>query len=307
VAVTGGAPGSGGSGGSGGVATGGAPASGGTSGSGSAILAPANGALLGLYYGDRTVAATAQVLGRTPPVHLVYYAFRDDWAGRQTKDDLDNQRIPLVNWETPGIDFNDIVSGSLDSVIQARAQGAKALAQKFFLDFAAEMNGDEGWSGNDPALYVSAYRHIHDIFVAAGATNVVWAWCPNVTDVDNGNSKTMEYYPGDDYVDWTGVDGYNWGNSNGRWQTFKSVFSRIYPILAAKGKPILIGEMASAEGGGDKGAWIDAIVPTLDADYPLIKGLVWFDVNKENDWRIRSSAGSEAAFIRLAKDPYFNP
>jgi hypothetical protein len=196
---------------------------------------------------------------------------------------------------------------SLDSVIQARAQGAKALGQKFFLDFAAEMNGDEGWSGNDPLLYVSAYRHIHDIFVTAGATNVVWAWCPNVTDVDNGNSKTMEYYPGDDYVDWTGVDGYNWGNSNGRWQTFKSVFSRIYPLLAAKGKPILIGEMASAEGGGDKGAWIDAIIPTLKADYPLIKGLVWFDVNKENDWRIRSSAGSEAAFVRMAKDPYFNP
>jgi hypothetical protein len=39
--------------------------------------------------------------------------------------------------------------------------------------------------------------------------------------------------------------------------------------------------MASAEAGGDKGAWIDAIVPTLKASFPMIRGLVWFDVNKE--------------------------
>jgi hypothetical protein len=30
-------------------------------------------------------------------------------------------------------------------------------------------------------------------------------------------------------------------------------------------------------------------------------------VNKEADWRISSSPASEAAFIRMANDPYFNP
>src|SRR5262249_29315432 len=147
--------------------------------------------------------------------------------------------------------------------IHARAKGAKAIAKKFFLDFAAESNGEEAWSKNDPKLYVSAYRHIHDIFVAEGATNVVWAWCPNVTDTDGTNKTTMDYYPGDAYVDWTGVDGYNWGTIYGDpWQSFQEVFAKIYPLLAAKGKPILIGEMASTEMGGDKAKWIDAIVPT---------------------------------------------
>ena len=91
----------------------------------------------------------------------------------------------------------------------------------------------------------------------------MWAWCPNVTDTDGGNQATMSYYPGDDYVDWTGVDGYNWGSANGEWQTFQQSLPHIYPLLAAKGKPILIGEMASTEVGGDKAAWIDAIVPAL--------------------------------------------
>ena len=169
------------------------------------------------------------------------------------------------------------------------------------------MNGDEAWSDNDAGLYVDAYRHIHDLFDAAGATNVVWAWCPNVTDIDGGNKHTMDYYPGDAYVDWTGVDGYNWGTTNGGWQTFQQVFREIYPLLAAKKKPIMIGEMSSAQAGGDKGKWIDEIIPTLRAGFPLIKCVIWFDINKEADWRISSSPESEAAFLRMARDPYFNP
>jgi hypothetical protein len=298
-------------GGAAGSSTGGSAGSGaaGAGGAGSSdLLVPAKGALLGLYYGDGTIQAATTKIGRALPIHLTYYAWEDDWAGSITKADLGAGRIPLVNWEPDGIDFNDIVSGSLDSTIKARAAGAKALGKRFFLDFAAEMNGDEGWSGNNPTLYVAAYKHIHDLFVAAGATNVVWAWCPNVTDVNGGNSQTMSYYPGDDYVDWTGVDGYNWGTVNGdTWQSFKSVFARIYPLLAAKGKPILIGEMASTERGGDKGAWIDGMIPALKADYPMIRGVVWFDVNKETDWRISSSPGSEQAFVRMANDAYFNP
>lgn len=273
----------------------------------SAILEPASGALLGQYYGAGSVAQTAAKLGRTPLIHLTYYRWDSDWTGTVTKADLAAGRIPLVNWEPHNVDFVKIIDGSLDSTITARANGSKALGKKFFLDFAAEMNGDEAWSGNNAPLYVSAYRHIHDLFVAAGATNVVWVWCPNVTDIQGGNRTTLDYYPGDSYVDWTGVDGYNWGTKNGGWQTFHEVFKDIYPLLAAKKKPILIGEMSSAESGGDKGKWIDEIIPTLRTSFPLIKGLVWFDINKEADWRISSSPASEASFIHMANDPYFNP
>ena len=268
------------------------------------ILVPTSGALLGQYYGDASIEATKAKLGRTLPVHLTYWAWADDWTGGATKADFAAGRIPLVNWEPAGIDFKMIVNGSLDPTIKARAAGAKALKEKFFLDFAAEMNGDEAWSGNDAKLYVDAYRHIHDLFVAAGATNVVWAWCPNVTDTDGTNAATLSYYPGDDYVDWTGVDGYNWGG--GEWQTFSEVFKDIYPLLAGKKKPILIGEMASSETAGNKSAWINAMIPSLKSDFPLIKGVIWFDVNKERDWRISSSVATESAFRAMAADPYFS-
>lgn len=295
---------------------GGAPAGGQNAGgaSDSAILEPKSGILLGQYYGDGSIAATSVKLGRTLPVHLTYYAWEDDWTTGNTKSDLNAGRIPLVNWELFGATLDDISAGVHDAMLAQRVKSAKNLGKKFFLDFGAEMNGEwSPWSGaengSSAAKYLAAYRHVHDAFVAGGATNAIWVWCPNVTDEPNESwNRALEYYPGDAYVDWTCVDGYNWGSSNGgRWQTFHDVFVNIYPKLASKNKPILIGEMASAEVGGDKAAWIAGMIPTLKADFPLIKGLVWFDVNKETDWRISSSEASEAAFVQMTRDPYTNP
>src|ERR1017187_1099372 len=52
--------------------------------SGSSILEPAAGVLLGQYYGAGNLAQTTAKLGRTPPVHLTYYAWTDDWTGSAT-------------------------------------------------------------------------------------------------------------------------------------------------------------------------------------------------------------------------------
>ena len=276
------------------------------------ILVPEHGALLGHFYGRGTVAATDARIGRKPAVHLRYFGWNEDWT-TDVSSDFTEGRIPLVNWEPDTgngqVDFDAIVSGDFDALIDARAHGSRDLGHKFFIDFAAEMNGDEGWGGHVPSRYIAAWRRIHDRFVAAGATNVVWIWAPNVTDVDGTTATTMAYYPGDAYVDWTGVDGYNWGTSDPdfEWQTFKDVFADIYPKLAAKGKPIFIGEMATDEVGGSKAEWIGAIVGTLKNDYPLVKGFVWFDIEKERKWQIDSSPAALAAYQRMASDPYMNP
>jgi hypothetical protein len=298
------------------AATGGAQSTGGSSAGGatsvgSPILEPDSGALLGLYYGDASIAATTTKLGRALPLHLTYYAWNDDWTQGATKSDLSAGRIPFVNWELYDGNLDEIIAGTDDSMVSQRASDAKKLGGKLFLDFGAEMNGDwSPWSGalngQSSAKYLAAYRHVHDLFVAAGATNVIWAFCPNVTDEPRETwNQALNYYPGDDYVDWTCVDGYNWGTAGDGWQTFLEVFRDIYPKLASKNKPIIIGEMASAEGGGDKAAWIAQIIPALKSNFPMIKGLVWFDVNKETDWRISSSTASEAAFKTMANDPYF--
>ena len=55
--------------------------------------------------------------------------------------------------------------------------------------------------------FVAAWRHIHDLFDAAGATNVIWVWNPNIINPVPG-VQLEPLWPGGSYVDWVGMTGY---------------------------------------------------------------------------------------------------
>jgi len=270
-------------------------------------LVPETGVYLGAYYGDGTQENTDEAIGRVPQLHLTYVGWEDAWTTDDVlAEDVDRGQVSLVNWEPFDVDLQDVVDGRYDGMLAQRAGEAAELTEPVFLDLAAEMNEEEGWGGHDPALYVAAYRHVHDAFEGRDGGNVVWVWAPNNVD-SAGAPPALDYYPGDDYVDWTGIDGYNWGTSDPdfEWQSFEEVFRDMYDDLHTLGKPIIVGETASAEEGGSKAGWIEAIVPTLREELPDIRALVWFDVDKERDWRTRSSEESSAAFRALAADDLF--
>jgi beta-mannanase len=154
------------------------------------------------------------------------------------------------------------------------------------------------------------WRHVVSIFRAEGTTNALWVWSPNV--FGPGSSPTgssavsfVPFYPGDRWVDFVGLDGYNWGvlHSSG-WCSFACVFGPSYRALVKlTHKPAMIAETASTESGGDKAAWIRAIPRALKAHMPQVHALVWFDREKETDWQIDSSPDSEAAFRTLVRSP----
>src|SRR2546429_9938464 len=108
-----------------------------------------------------------------------------------------------------------------------------------------------GGANGGPAKFVAAYRHIHDVFTSVGPSRVEWVWCPNVGDAPAEPwNHDRNYYPGDDYVDWLCVDGYNWGTTQSwsAWTSFHDIFASWYADFASAGKPILIGEGAPTEG-----------------------------------------------------------
>jgi beta-mannanase len=229
--------------------------------------------------------------------------------------------IPLVTWEPwrytagvaqPAFALQNIIGGAFDSYIAAWATVSRAWGHPYFLRFAPEMNGNwfpwcEQVNGNQPGEYVAAWRHVHDIFVHEGAVNVTWVWSPNVEYF--GSAPLGNLYPGDAYVDWLGIDGYNWGRSASgtSWQSFAQVFGGTYDALTRLStKPIMIAETASAEQGGSKADWIvDALTVQLPARFPRVCGIVWFDENKETDWRIESSPAAQAAFASAIAAPHF--
>jgi hypothetical protein len=263
--------------------------------------------------GENDFLAEEALIGRPFVFDNRFYSY-EDWINDRTKWAINQKKIPLVTWE-PHEPLDELISGKHDPMIHMRAQGAKALAAPIYLRWGHEMNGNwYPWSGAQngngagPAKYIAAWRHVHDLFVKDGATNVVWIWCPLVDDVPNEPwNHWKNYYPGDDVVDWVGLDAYNWGTSSSccRWESFSDLITTLYTDYAGK-KPLIIPEISSAEVGGNKAAWIDDLHHSLPTKFPAIKALVWFDINKETDWRIASSPPALAAFKAMALDPYFN-
>ncbi|WP_236745311.1 glycoside hydrolase family 26 protein [Rhodococcus sp. BS-15] len=214
----------------------------------------------------------------------------------------------LLTWEPwaagagvvqPDFQSSDITAGRYDAYITEWARALASWGKPVMLRYAHEMNGNwypwaDRVNGNTDGDYVRAYRHVHDLFTAAGASNVEWVWNPNVP-----NAVPMSVvYPGSQYVDVVGLDGYNWGTSQSwsAWQTPDQLFGDgLTQVRAlALGKPIVLGEVASAEAGGSKPAWITRLIEYLAAQ-PDVTGFLWFDMNKEVDWRIDSSPASAAA------------
>ena len=99
------------------------------------------------------------------------------------------------------------------------------------LRFAHEMNllssdWGPGKEGNTASSYVDAWRHIVTIFRQEGADNVKWVWAPNV---DYGGRPFTQFFPGDEWVDYVALDGYNWGATGGEsWETFSQIFASSY-------------------------------------------------------------------------------
>jgi hypothetical protein len=204
-----------------------------------------------------------------------------------------------------------------DSTIRARARGLKNLGSPVFLRWGHEMNGNwYPWSGyanndrgatNGPARYVAAFRHIHNIFESEGANNVLWVWSPNSESVPNsGWNHWTKYYPGDAYVDWVGIDGYNWGSTESwsMWRSFRRIFRPVYDDYAGR-KPIMIAETASVEQGGDKSRWIAGMWTQVRVHMTGIKAVVYFNVPKGHSWPITSSSSAQRKYRNMGNAPYF--
>ena len=289
-----------------------------------------------------------QAIGRS----LNFVIWYEDWARgnfdnghRQYLATFDRWNMtPVISWgpfaangptiNQPTYRLANITRGDFNEYIDSWAVALTAYGKPVYLRFAHEMNGNwfpwgVGVNGNQPGDFVAAWRYIHDRFTSAGATNVRWVWNPNIV-YDSIPATLREVYPGHDYVDWVGMNGYNWGTSvywascpcRSQWETFAQIFDRTYRELTAlANKPIFIGEFASSEEGGNKANWIsDALLQQLPNRYPKVQAISWFskiatgldtvapgDVRPttEVDWRITSSAAARKAFAAAVKTPYY--
>jgi hypothetical protein len=292
-------------------------------------LVPSTGALFGAYvntsssdgWTEQEVSNREKLIGRRYDIDHHYATFTvPSMTG--VKWDVSNGRIPMISWggtkNFPSGGLHAIAAGKYDSTVRQWASALKSLGSKVLLRPWWEMNGNwnpwdgahNGGSASGPATYISAWRHIHNVIVAAGATNVVWVWCPNGYDWPWSTSTTnwnhwTHYYPGDSYVDWVGIDSYNRSTSD--WKSFKQLMSGVYRDYASR-KPIMVAETSSVGGSSAKAQWIYDAANAMKNSFPSIAAFVWWDsVSPKTgiDWRITTSTGSLSAYRTVANYSYF--
>jgi hypothetical protein len=224
---------------------------------------------------------------------------------------------PIVTWEPwiahskEAIDIDFMLAGGYDDHIREFAGRLKAFNKEILLRFAHEMNGNwYPWSGSiiGSQKYREMYRHVKDIFDDMGTTNVRWIFSVNWEDLPAiGANDISNYYPGDGYVDYVGLDGYNWGTSQewSKWMSFYEIFAKVYERCVYEfGKPVIITEFSSAAEGGDKARWIKEAMGNIK-EWRQVKGFVVFNIEKEVDWRFSISEREGKEFRESLRDPYF--
>jgi hypothetical protein len=215
-------------------------------------------------------------------------------------------RSSLICWDGRR-DLDAIASGRWDGLLLERARECRAFSAPLYVRWAAEFNGPWNPVYGQTSAFVRAWRHMVNLFRDAGATNVKWVFCPYASvDRTVKAQDWRAYYPGDDHVDWVGMDGYNWGAARpwSRWQSFSEIFTPLYSDFAGK-KPVMICEVASAEAGGDKARWISDMATQLRGPFSGVRAFAWFDIDKETDWRVNSSPAALTAFKALVHEPRY--
>lgn len=156
------------------------------------------------------------------------------------------------------------------------------------------MNGNwYPWGQRAPERFVAMWRHVRRVFDDAGLgpSHLLWIWC--VTNRDHGPFAAEAFYPGDDWVDWLGLDGYNWGASrpDARWEPPAAVLEPMLRRLRAlSARPVAITEVATTgltRTGDDpaaKNTWIRDYFRWLRT--AGVRMACWYNVDRDAEFSV---------------------
>jgi mannan endo-1,4-beta-mannosidase len=228
----------------------------------------------------------ASAIGTKPNLIGQYVGWGTSFDSAAAKNAWSYGAMDFVVWEPSDTTLADIAAGQSDTYVTAFATAVRSLNVPIALSFGHEFNGNWypwGTTHATAAQFVAAWQHIHDLFAAAGATNVIWIWDPNdIYPVPNVSLK--QYYPGDSYVDWVGVTGY-WTQDGPN--TYDSLYlPTLEEIRTFTEKPFIIAE-TSVEAGSNEEQSLRDLFEAVE-EHSDILGFVWYDFDKGGDWRIEN-------------------
>lgn len=203
--------------------------------------------------------------------------------------------IPMITWEpwvnsfegeiTKGKHLYELISeGYFDQYIAEFAEKLKKLHRPVFLRFAHEFdNPFYPWfvSGNDASLrFKKAWIHTYEIFMNNDATNVIWIWNPWKSE------NVTSFYPGQEYVDWIGVNILNYGelNQDGKSDEFKDIYEPFHDELKnLPTTPVIISEFGTLKKNQKQDQWFKNAFIAIEDKFKEIKSVIYFNSKVDNN------------------------
>ena len=286
---------------------------------------PSNGCYIGAFVANDynvngDIGKFEVAIGKKHSMYLNYANYGDPFPSRWVKAYAATGAIVQIGFEpNSGLDSVKDSEYLRNWAIAARKSGAMIL-----LRWASEMNGPwVAWYGN-PQLYIEKFRLVHDI-MARYAPNVAMVWAPNVILNDELSTPNYinSYYPGDEYVDWVGIDFYaTYVHSDGtpdqadprqKLQVIYNVYSQKKPIIICEWGATLytkrtIPPMSTVDFAIRQ---IDSLYANLQSEFPDVKAVCYFDYNATgvssnlNDYCLTDSVRVLNAYANAISSKYF--
>jgi hypothetical protein len=227
--------------------------------------------------------AFARLVGKKHASLFCYLAYGKKFPGRWVERMRQQRLAPHIAWEpNEGL---GVVQGN--TYLRQFALACAEARVPIFLRFASEMNGDWTAYHGDPATYKAKWILVAQTMRQL-APNVAMLWCVNSIPEKN----IPDYYPGDEWVDWVGVNFYsvpfydNERNRPGLADNPADTLKYIYGLYAKK-KPIAIGEYGASHlskvDNKDRSEWaakkINELYASLPRLYPRVKMVDIFDMD----------------------------
>lgn len=264
---------------------------------------PAGTVYLGVSTDLARLAAFDRAAGLDRPAGLYGRWTTADGPFQPVLDDASRAGVtPIVHWNLP-MTGNEVTAGHKDDYIRRQVAAVEAFDRPVFvrLDWEFNTTAYQHWTlpAVPPEQYVRSWRHVVRLF--DHAANVAFVWSPS-TWPGPGGRRVAEWWPGDDVVDWLGLDAYPQSATPDYLLGGPDGMDDLAAFAAAHGKPLMLAEWAPDLPHPDTVAPIDLVLDWAER-HQVVQALVYFDfVTGGKDYRLTSHPVGAASYRRRIQD-----
>jgi mannan endo-1,4-beta-mannosidase len=243
------------------------------------------------------VPAFGRETGTRPGIVEVYRTFGTPLATVHAARIIGGGAEPFIQLDPYRIPLATITAGRYDAYLTRYARQIRQLHHQVALSFAPEANGPWyawGCHHTAAAVYIAAWRHVHDVMTAAAGGAIRWVW--DINRASPGMCPVAARWPGARYVDEVGIDAY-WRRLGDTWAT--AIAPLIRQVREFTAAPVLIAESGAPDVPQAAG-WITGLFAGARAT-PRVTGIVYFDYDGRADYRLADDPAALAAFRRAAR------